>query len=199
MAVSHLFEDFGNAKPLANTAACLPVEDVEDQKLEAFESGYQAGWDDAVAAQTETSSFVSSGLASSLQNASFEYHELRATLNTSVETILERVTDVILPQIAQMSLGAHVREKVQALVRDSLDRQIEIVVAPESETAVRTALDDDPPKPFVIIEDDLLAPSQVVLRLERGEVELHLDRAISDISEAIASYFETQLNEVEDV
>lgn len=198
MAVSHLFEDFGGAKPQHTSTPGLPVEDVEDQKLEAFEKGYQAGWDDAVAAQTETLSFVSSGLANSLQNASFEYHELRATLNASVETIIGSVTDVILPQIAQQSLGAHVCEKVRTLTRNSLDRQIEIAVAPESEAAVRAALDDDPPKPFVLVTDDLLAPSQVVLRLEQRESELHLDRAIADISDAIASFFETQPNEVKD-
>ncbi|WP_299592099.1 hypothetical protein [uncultured Tateyamaria sp.] len=198
MTASHLFEDFGDAKAQERFSSRMPVEDIEDQKLESFENGYQAGWDDAVAAQTETLSFVSSGLANSLQNASFEYHELRATLNASVETIIGQVVDVVLPQIANASLGAHVREKMAALTRKNLDRDIEIVVAPESEAAVRTALDDDPPKPFVLITDELLAPTQVVLRLDRNEAELHLDRAVAEISAAVTSFFENQANEVKD-
>ena len=75
MSAAHLFEDFGEEKPKANLGSGLAVEEVADQKLEAFENGFQAGWEDAIAAQSETQSFVSSGLASSLQNASFEYHE----------------------------------------------------------------------------------------------------------------------------
>ena len=176
----------------------MPIEDVEDQKLDAFEKGYQAGWEDAVAAQTETRSFVSSGLANSLQNASFEYHELRATLNASVEAILAGVIDIVLPQIARASLGAHVREEVSALARKGLDRDIEISVAPESESAVRAALQDDLPTPFVLRTDKLLAPTQVILRLDGSEAELHLDRAIADISAAVASFFETNPNEVKD-
>lgn len=198
MTASHLFQDFGDPKPRQGVSANLRVEDIEDQKLEAFEKGYQAGWDDAVAAQSETRSFVSSGLANSLQNASFEYHELRATLNASVETIVSRIIDIVLPQIAQASLGAHVREVVLDLVRDSLDRQIEIGVSPESETAVRAALEDDPPKPFVIVTDDLLTATQVVLRLENKEAEVNLNRAMTDIAAAVASYFETPVREEKD-
>ncbi|MEL6464862.1 MAG: hypothetical protein AAFQ58_07820 [Pseudomonadota bacterium] len=198
MTASHLFQDFGEQKKRRDVSESLRVEDVEDQKLEAFEKGYQAGWDDAVSAQTETLSFVSSGLANSLQNASFEYHELRATLNASVEAIFNKIINTVLPQIAQASLGTHVREKVIELSRDSLDRHIEIAVSPESETAVRAALDDDVPKPFVIVTDDLLAATQVVLRLENQEAEVHVDRALAEISAAVASYFETHAYEAKD-
>ncbi|WP_299047520.1 hypothetical protein [uncultured Tateyamaria sp.] len=198
MSAAHLFQDFGEPKPKQAALQHLGAEEIEDQKLEAFEKGYQAGWDDAVAAQTETRSFVSSGLAASLQNASFEYHELRATLNASVEAILRNVTDIILPQIAKASLGAHVRDTVQSMVRDSLDSAIEIVVAPESESSVRAALNDDPPKPFILVTDELLAPTQVTLRVERTEAELHLDRTVADISAAVASFFENHTDEVKD-
>lgn len=199
MAVPHLFQDFGNAKPQQQVSTSLPtIEDVEDQKLEAFEKGYQAGWDDAVSAQTETQSFVSSGLANSLQNASFEYHEMRATFNASVEAIIGNITEVILPQAAHASLGAHIREQVLTLTRNSLDRSIEIAVAPESEATVRSALDDSLPKPFVLVTDDLLSSSQALLRLGPQEVELNLDRSIAGISAAIASFFETHPNEVKD-
>lgn len=108
------------------------------------------------------------------------------------------VIDTVLPQIAHASLGAHVREEVSTLARKSLDRDIEIVVAPESEAAVRTALQEDLPTPFVLTTDKLLAPTQVVLRLDRGEAELHLDRAIADISTAVASFFENNPNEAKD-
>ncbi|MBY5933638.1 hypothetical protein KUV51_11560 [Tateyamaria omphalii] len=198
MSAAHLFQDFGEEKPKPADAEALPLEEVEDQKLEAFEKGFQAGWEDAVAAQSETQSFVSSDLASSLQSASFEYHELRATMSASVETIVKNITDVILPQIAQASLGAHVREKAQAMARASLDRRIEIAVAPDSEAAVRRVLVDEIPEPFLLVTDNLLGPSQVVLRTERMEAELDLERTVAEISDAVASFFEVQSAEVND-
>ncbi|APX13297.1 hypothetical protein [Tateyamaria omphalii] len=198
MSAAHLFEDFGEEKPKLADAASLPIEVVEDQKLEAFENGYQAGWEDAVAAQSETQSFVSSGLASSLQDASFEYHELRAGMTATVETIIKSVTDIILPRVAHSSLGAHVREKAQDMVRASLDKRVEIAVAPENEAAVRSVLNDDIPEPFLLVSDNLLAPSQVVLRTEQTEAELDLDRTVAEISAAVTSFFEAQTFEVND-
>ena len=196
MTASHLFQDFGFEKPKTAHNPVFDPEDIEDEKLAAFEQGYQAGWDDAVAAQNETLTFVSSGLASSLQNASFEYHELRATLNGTIEAIIQEITTAILPQIAQASLGSHVREQIVALARDMLDCHVEIVVSPLSEAAVQNALADDPPSPFILITDELLAPTQVVLRLENKEVELHLERTVTEISTAVAAFFATGQDEV---
>ena len=51
MSIAHLLEDFGET----HAHAPIAMDDVslEDERLEAFEAGYQAGWDDAVKAQTE--------------------------------------------------------------------------------------------------------------------------------------------------
>jgi len=197
MTASHLFQDFGVPKP-PRSPSKLGIEEVEDQKLQAFENGYQAGWDDAVAAQNETLSHVSSALASNLQTASFEYHELRSTLNATVADIMRQVTDTILPEIAQASLGAHVQDTVASLARQGLEREIEIVVSPESVTAVRGALGDEPDPPFVLITDDLLAPSQVLLRVAHKEIEVDLHRVVTELSVAISSFFDSQSSEVTD-
>lgn len=196
MTASHLFQDFGYEKPQAGHVSGIDPEDIEDEKLAAFEKGYQAGWDDAVAAQNETQTFVSSALASSLQNASFEYHELRATLNGTLEAIVSGILETVLPQIAQASLGVHVREQIVALGRDMLNRTVEVAVAPQSEEAVQNALDGELPRPFVLITDDLLAATQVILRLENKEIEVHLDRTMADISSAVSAYFATVTDEV---
>ncbi|KIC49622.1 hypothetical protein [Tateyamaria sp. ANG-S1] len=198
MSAAHLFEDFGEKKSTSTDAPALPIEMVEDQKLEAFEKGYQAGWDDAVSAQSETQGFVSSGLASSLQDASFEYHELRASMTATVETVITNIIDIVLPQIARASLGAHVREKAQNMARAALDKRVEIAVAPENEAAVRSVLSDEIPEPFLLVSDNLLAPSQVVLRTEQTEVELDMDQTVAEISAAVTSFFQVQTAEVND-
>jgi flagellar biosynthesis/type III secretory pathway protein FliH len=198
MSTSHLFQDFGTEQPIKTGRTAMAVEEIEDLKLQAFENGYQAGWDDAVKAQSNTRTHVASGLASSLQSASFEYHELRATLNASVRGIMMQMAETILPMIAKASLGAHIQERITEATRDALDRPIEIAIAPESEEAVRAVLSDKVPDPFVLVPDPLMDSTQAILRLGSRETEINLDRVMVDIGTAITTFFETHNSEVND-
>ncbi|WP_299140076.1 hypothetical protein [uncultured Tateyamaria sp.] len=192
MVPSHLFQDFGTAQPAKDVGEKANLEEIEDLKLESFEAGYQAGWEDAVKAQSDTLTHVSSGLAASLQAASFDYHELRATLNTSVQTIMEQVVSIILPQMAHASLGTHVRDQIVGTTREALDRPIEVVVAPEAKDPIQGVLADQLPEPFTLITDPLMASTQVVVRLGQRETEINLDKVTSDIRAAIDAFFDTQ-------
>jgi len=198
MVPSNLFQDFGTRQPAKDTARSASAEEIEDLKLEAFEAGYQAGWDDAVKAQSDTLTHVSSGLATSLQTASFDYHELRSTLNASVQSIMDQVVSIILPKMAHASLGAHVRDHIVGASREALDRPIEVVVAPEAEEPIQGVLADQLPEPFTLVTDPLLASSQVVVRLGTRETEINLAKVTTDISAAIDAFFNVQNPEERD-
>lgn len=198
MSTTHLFQDFGTMKPAAVGKLSLTTEEIEDLKLQAFEDGYQAGWEDAVKAQDKSLTHVSAGLANSLQTASFEYHELRSTMNAAVQSIMAEVVQTILPAAARASLGAHIRDFVLAQARAAMDRRIEITVAPASEEAVRSLLSSDLPEPFEIATDPDMSPDLAMLRLGAGEVEMNLGKTVADITAAIETYFENQNTEVRD-
>ncbi|WP_299286952.1 hypothetical protein [uncultured Tateyamaria sp.] len=198
MSAAHLFQDFGTIRPTTASKSLLSVEEIEELKLQAFENGYQAGWEDAIKAQSNTLTHVSSGLASSLQAASFEYHELRAAMTASVQTIMTQVTRKILPQAAQQSLGAHIQDVILDAARKNLDRPIELAIATANEEAVRAVLSDNVPAPFEVVADDLMGPTQVVLRLGDREIEVDLDRVVADITNEISTFFETQMPQVTD-
>ncbi|MEO1710277.1 MAG: hypothetical protein AAFR70_08405 [Pseudomonadota bacterium] len=197
MTASHLFQDFGSTKkPEPSAPPEASQDEVEDQLLQSFENGYQAGWDDATKAQAETVAHVSSDLATSLQNASFEYHELRSTLNAAMQKILDEVAQKILPVAAHASLGSHIRSELEKLGRDAVDMPIEIAVAPLSETAVRAALGDDIQRPFVLVSDPAIGPSQALIRMGRRETEINLDRVVTEVAAAITTFFQTPNQEV---
>lgn len=198
MIASHLFEDFGDAPKQVDDGTPLGAEEVEDQKLQAFENGYQAGWDDAIKAQTDTGTQISAGLAASLQDASFEYHEVRSTLNTAVQEIMSGVMKTLLPKLAQASLGAHICEQVMAMTHSGLERTIEIAVAPDAEAVVKSRLSEGIEGPFEIVVDRHLAPTQVLLRLGSDEREINLEHMLNEISTTITNYFETQNPEIAD-
>lgn len=196
MASSHLFQDFGTMKTAQAGKRSMSAEEIEDLKLQAFESGYQAGWDDAVKAQVDSVAHVSSELGNSLQSASFEYHEMRATLNASVQSIMAEVVTAILPMVARESIGAHIRDHIVSAARDALDRPIQIAIAPASEEAVRATLIADLPEPFEFCLDPTMSPNQVILRLGASETEVNLDKTVADIESAVTSFFEVQNPEV---
>lgn len=198
MSLAHLFQDFGTLKPAKAEKHSMTAEEIEDLKLQSFEGGFQAGWEDAVKAQAETQSHVSAGLAASLQSASFEYHELRATLNASVQNIMIHIVDTILPKAAQASLGAHIRDFVTSASQDALDCPIEIVVAPECEEAVRRVLSSELQEPFELAGDPGMSESQATIRLGNKESEIDLDKTVAEIAQAVATFFETQKSEVTD-
>lgn len=198
MPTAHMFEDFGTVQPAKVGKRSMSVEELEDLKLESFETGYQAGWEDAVKAQSNSDTHVSAELATSLQSASFEYHELRATLNASVQSIMAEIVETILPIVAQASLGAHIRDYVVSRACEALDRPIEIAVSPVSEAAVRAMLAEDVPEPFKLIIDPTLSSSQAILRVGTPEAEINLGRTVADIASAVETFFETPKSKVTD-
>ncbi|WP_299728784.1 hypothetical protein [uncultured Tateyamaria sp.] len=198
MSLSHLFQDFGTLKPASVGKKSLNAEEIEDLKLQAFEGGFQAGWDEAVKAQSETMTHVSSGLAASLQNASFEYHELRRTLHESVQSILSEVVETILPLAAHASLGRHICDLIGSTSLDALDRTIEIAVAPGRDEAVRQVLSAELPEPFEVVVDQMMSPNQAILRVGAKEAELNLDKTVAEIATAVTNFFETRKSEVKD-
>lgn len=198
MSMSHLFQDFGTLKPENADKKSMSAEEVEDLKLHSFEGGFQAGWDEALKAQAETTAHVSEGLAASLQSASFEYHELRKSLQVSVQTIMGEVVDTVLPLAARASLGVHICDLIKSISQDALDRSIEIVVSPGREAAVHDVLTGELSDPFKVVVDPMMSPNQARLRLGPKEIDVDLDKTVAEIASAVGSYFETQKSEVND-
>jgi flagellar biosynthesis/type III secretory pathway protein FliH len=195
MALPHLFQDFGTLKVGVVAKRSMTADEIEDLKLQAFDSGFQAGWDDAVKAQAEMRTHISAELATSLQTASFEYHEVHATLNASAQRIIQTIIDTILPVVAQASLGAQIRDAVVSALHTITDCQIEIVLSPMNEVAVRQILSAELQDPFKLVSDPKMPLNQATLRLGAQEAEINLDKMVADIASAVNTFFENQKSE----
>ena len=66
MSLSHRYRNFGGSKASAEPTSEAASETNEDQQLQAFEKGYQAGWDDAVKAQADSIAKVSAEFGQNL-------------------------------------------------------------------------------------------------------------------------------------
>lgn len=198
MSTNHLFQDFGTLKPANADKKTLSDDELEDMKLHSFEGGFQAGWEEALKAQEKSSKHVSDDFLKSLQSASFEYQDVRNSLQKAVQTIMGEVVETILPLAARASLGSHICDLVNDVSENALNRSIDIVVAPGREANVHHVLKEDLSEPFKVFVDPMMSPNQACLRLGDKEIDVDLDKTVAEIASAVSNFFEMHKAEVTD-
>ena len=191
MTLSHLYQNFGDKDRRKDEILEASAEEVEDQKLQSFEDGYKAGWDDAIKAQSESRAHLSTEFSQNLQEATFGYHEARAALLKELLEFIEPVFEKLLPKMAGEALAAHVVEQVMDLSKDIMERPIEIAVSPKQAGSMRAAFEDSVSEPCVIKPDETLAPDQVMIRVGAKERAVELEPWVDDIAGLVSSHFNT--------
>jgi flagellar assembly protein FliH len=191
MSVSHLYENFsGRAAPPAKAAE--QAEDaLEDVKLNAFENGYQAGWDDAVKAQDNADSKLTEEFLQNIQDLSFTYHEALSKLSVGMKPLMSAIVTKLLPQVAAQSLGPQIMAQIDILMKEQSDALLEIAVSPEKKPVIEALLKEQEATPFNVVIEPALSSGQVYLRAGQSEREINLDLVLEGISTAIEAFFHT--------
>ncbi|MFK7939535.1 MAG: flagellar biosynthesis protein [Roseovarius sp.] len=182
-----MFEDFGSlsrGSPVALTDVSL-----EELKLDAFEKGYQAGWEDAVKSASDDSRSVSADLAQSLRDLTFTYEEAHAAALSALKPLLDQMVASVLPSIAQNTLGLQVSEQLHDLARSHGLKPIEIVVSPANLAVVEQMINQDAPAQTTVVEEPSLAEGQVLLRMGDHERDIDVTQVLDGIDTAIAGFF----------
>ncbi len=191
MQLRHFLEDFGTpstARTARTDGPALDESEVEAQKLESFEAGYRAGWDDAVKAHAEDHTRVSSAFGQNLQDLSFTYHEAYSQVVTAMTPLLEEMVNVLLPQIARDGLGQHIVTQLKDMAREVGSFEVVIAVAPVNAPAVAALLEEDFGFPLRLQEDDTLGEGQADIRFGETEKQIDLSDVLRTVSEAVQGF-----------
>lgn len=184
MSIAHLLENF-DAVEQAPVPAISEVE-LENLKLEAFETGYKAGWDDAVKARSEETDRITEDFARNLSDLSFTYHEAHAEMMNSMGLLLHDIVEKVLPRAVQETIGMHVVEQLTAMAQENGSQRVEIVTSAQDLDAVRGMMTGNFGFPVDAVSDETLAPGQVFLRMAQDERQIDLDAVLSGIRDAVA-------------
>lgn len=184
-----MLEEFGLATRSAPKAEQEEVSS-EKTRLEAFEQGYQAGWDDANAAQNQDQSRITAELEASFKDLSFSFHEARNHILQGIEPLIREVVDKILPTFSKQGLPDLVAERLNAALGEATDRPVVLSVSPASRAAVEAALPSSPGFPITIKEESTLSDGQVFLNFGASEESLDLDETLSSLQIAVREFFE---------
>lgn len=190
MSLSHRYRNLGDSsKEEPDISEAVNDEGIEDQKLQSFEEGYQAGWDDAVKAQADATMKISAEFGQNLQDMSFTYQEAFSKLTLSIEPVMIQIVDKLLPAIARQALGAHVIAELRELISQHASQPIEIVVAPENADTVKDLAEQNLTETFKIVEENSLGQGQAFVRIGSEERSIELDSVINGVSEALTAFF----------
>lgn len=173
----------------ANDTLVVDAAHLDEMKLEAFEQGYKAGWDDAAAAHAEDQGRIGADLARSLQSLSFTYQEARSSVLRALSPLIAEIAAKLLPALAAGSLAPMVAERLAPLAGDAADVPVRIYVNPAARAAVSNQLSLHTALPFDLIDEPGLGEGQAALRFGMHEEKIDLDGTVAAIRAALAAYF----------
>ena len=194
MAITHLLEDFSSGSSTSNVMNLMSEDALEDLRLESFEKGYSAGWEDAFAAQDTDRTRIANGLANSLGEMSFTYQEALSEMMRSVQPVLRNLVDLVLPEIMQQTIGTHIIEQLSDMIRDSASGPASVVVPIGAGASLASIVTLNMPMPVKITEDASLDPGRAYLRLGTSEREIDSTALITSIRDSVDA-FSYQINE----
>ncbi|MEM8728832.1 MAG: ABC transporter ATP-binding protein [Pseudomonadota bacterium] len=193
MPISHLLEDFRTTNPADTATLLMSSLELEEQRLAAFEKGYSAGWEDALAADMQSKARLSTALLQNIENASFSYHEAMAQMQTALTPVFEAMAEQLLPGLIRTGLAPHIVAAMQGIAQTALERPLVLSVPPGAEATIAPLLPETAGARVVVMEDQTLQDGQARLALETGGIEIDLRSLASEIQDALAAYvFELQ-------
>lgn len=188
-SISHRYADFSLYDPEGPTEEPVPRERVEDQKLQAFEEGYQAGWTDAEKNVASEQKNMGEEMLHTLRDLSFTYQEALSRLNRGLEPMFNHLMDTLLPQTASAALRAHVIEQLVELAATQTNAEISLRVSEVNLLMFEDLLEGVELKlPVALTADKSLTANQLFVSLEMVEREVNLDAVCQEIKTAMAAF-----------
>ncbi|MDR5652726.1 flagellar biosynthesis protein [Ruixingdingia sedimenti] len=189
MAPRLRLEVFDNADAAAGETIVMQGDAFEDARLAAFESGYKAGWDDALIANADDRAALQAEVARNLQTLAFTYHEARAHVLSAVAPVICDALAKVLPEAARASLPRLVADLLRPAVEAAADAPLSLRIHPAQRDAVESLLAGQTSLPLAITPEPMMGEGQAWLKLGEAELRVDLDAAVADIRRLLAEFF----------
>ena len=178
-------------KPLRLTLenfAAQPSQQAEQAAQEArsiaYDEGFAAGWEEAVAAEISERARLRTDLDAHLQDLTLTWQEARDHALGALSPVLEALVAKVLPVVAREMLGDIILQHFAPLARQVTERPVVLAVAAGDVGPVQARLQDHAALPFQIVGDETLLPGQCILR-STPETLFDLDSLIQSLTEEI--------------
>lgn len=189
MSIAHLLEDF-DVNSLSNSRVFIFDEDtIEEHRLAAFEQGYSAGWEDAVAVRSDEHSRLSAELIKSLDDMSFTYHEALSGMSLSLEPMFHSLLSTVLPNSIEQSFLVKIVEQLRSMAVEQIGQPAFLSVPVGVGASVTPLLDREFSFPIQLVEDPAMPPGQATLKVGVSEREVDCSQLSDLINDAMSAFF----------
>lgn len=176
----------GSAEPVTYTA-----EDLETARLEAYDRGYQSGWDDAVQQNRQDQLRIGEEFARNLQDLSFTYHEARAHVVHSMEQLARSLIDALFPDLAAEAIAHHVSAAISDHAELAGKQPMILRVSPDDHPALQAIVPEVIPFPLEIIAETAQTVGQVHLIMGQSEFQIDLTDIVTAARSALDALHES--------
>jgi flagellar biosynthesis/type III secretory pathway protein FliH len=179
-------EDFGNATPAtANTPRGQSDDDTEKLTSDAYEKGYQAGWDDCLDGNRTHNNVIAEALGRRLGQLEIDITAVRAGILDGLQPLLADILQKILPSVAHVGFRDQLVSQLIDLSVQSTQTAVSILVSPDEEDAIRALLDQHADLPvFTLRADSALGLTQAQLRVGNLARTIDIMKVIDGIEDA---------------
>lgn len=188
MSIAHLLENFDTHTrgiPISITDVSL-----EEEKLQAFEKGYQAGWEDSLKSQSESARHVTTDLAQNLKDLSFSYEEAYSAIMKALRPLLEQILKSVIPELSQATLVPRLTNILHDMARERGRLKVELVGSSDDFPILEKLADDLAEFDLKLSESETLVSGQVQLKFGEDEHEIDLRAVLQGIETAVYGFFE---------
>jgi flagellar assembly protein FliH len=158
---------------------------LQDLKLEQFEKGYSAGWEDAIKAQSENASHATDIFAKSLSDLSFTYQEAVAHMADALVPVLTEMVQKVVPRAAELGLNARLAEHLKDIITRHAGIDIVVICNPFRSAYLSELITGDFSMPVRLQEDDQLGRDCLRIRFGHQEDQLDLSEIVKEIESAV--------------
>lgn len=163
--------------------------ELEEDRLNAFEKGYAAGWEDSTTTREAEEGKIRSAIGQSLQELSFTYHEARHHMLETLRPLVTVIVEKVLPSAASASLPQIVAEQIRNAAQSMTDVPVVVFVNPASIPAVHELVSERSGFPVTFNADPTLTIGQAYIKFPDAETRIDLDEVIIRISSIFDTYF----------
>lgn len=172
--------------PGAGSGPSAPVD--EAARLQAFETGYKSGWDDANAETAASEQRIAADLERRLADLTFTYEEARAEVMQGLSGLLGAILSGFLPALAADAVIPRVTEALQPLLGAVAPGGIELVASPATASKLDRLVERHFDTDLHVRPEPAYPDGRVTLSTQKQTTEIDITDLVGTMSAAIRDF-----------
>lgn len=185
MSIAHLLTDFSSR---LHDPDLGQSDSVETFRLDAFEEGYGAGWDDGAAAVRETQTALRQDVLENLANLSLTQRQAYNTMLSALTPLIQKIGDELIPKIARECFTARLVEIIVAAIKRENLSHLTLSVNPDQIGPIRDILTEDLCDTVTLRSSADVPLDHAFVSTEHHDVEFTYHDVIAQISDDLAAF-----------